>query len=74
MANVDPWTGEVLAGQSVPGSGWEVSEPEEAVRRSVFIHVKRSLQLPILATHDVEHEFRFGLDLLLRGLEQEGLA
>ena len=43
---------EVLAGQSVPGAGWETSKPEEAARRSVFIHVKRSLQVPILATHD----------------------
>ena len=43
---------EVLAGQSVPGSGWETSTPDEAARRSVFIHVKRSLQVPILATHD----------------------
>ncbi|QEH33551.1 Planctomycete cytochrome C [Aquisphaera giovannonii] len=43
---------EVLAGQSVPGQGWAVSPPDEAARRSVYVHVKRSLQLPILATHD----------------------
>jgi hypothetical protein len=43
---------EVLAGQSVPGAGWKVSSPEESARRSVFVHVKRSLQVPILATHD----------------------
>jgi Protein of unknown function (DUF1549)/Protein of unknown function (DUF1553)/Planctomycete cytochrome C len=43
---------DVLAGQSVPGSGWNPSTTEEAARRSVFIHVKRSLQVPILATHD----------------------
>jgi hypothetical protein len=43
---------EVLAGQSIPGLGWKTSPPGEAVRRSVFVHVKRSLQLPILATHD----------------------
>jgi hypothetical protein len=42
----------VLAGQSVPGAGWGRSPPEEASRRSIFIHVKRSLQVPILATHD----------------------
>ena len=43
---------EVLAGQSVPGSGWPVSPPELANRRSVYVHVKRSLQLPVLAQHD----------------------
>jgi hypothetical protein len=43
---------EVLAGQSVPGKGWDVSPPDEASRRSVYIHVKRSLIVPILATHD----------------------
>jgi hypothetical protein len=43
---------EVLAGQSVPGQGWPVSSPEESCRRSVYVHVKRSLQVPILAHHD----------------------
>jgi len=43
---------EVLAGQSVPGQGWPVSPPAEANRRSVYVTVKRSLQVPILATHD----------------------
>ena len=43
---------EVLAGQSVPGQGWSVSPAAEAARRSIFVHVKRSLQVPILATHD----------------------
>jgi hypothetical protein len=43
---------EVMAGQSVPGQGWPVSNPREAARRSVFVHVKRSLLVPILATHD----------------------
>jgi hypothetical protein len=42
----------VLAGQSVPGSGWGKSPPEEASRRSIFIHVKRSLLVPILSSHD----------------------
>jgi hypothetical protein len=42
----------VLAGQSMPGSGWTVSPPEEAARRSVYVHVKRSLLVPILAVHD----------------------
>ena len=43
---------EVLAGQSVPGSGWGKSSPEEAARRSIYIHVKRSLSVPILASFD----------------------
>ena len=43
---------EVLAGQSMPGQGWAISPPEEAARRSVYVHVKRSLPLPILATYD----------------------
>jgi mono/diheme cytochrome c family protein len=43
---------EVMAGQSVPGQGWSVSPAAESARRSVFVHVKRSLLVPILATHD----------------------
>ena len=45
---------EVLAGQSVPGSGWHFNagKPEEGNRRSVYIHVKRSLQVPILSNND----------------------
>ncbi len=43
----------VLAGQSVPGSGWGDSPPEEAARRSVYVHVKRSLLVPILSQHDM---------------------
>jgi hypothetical protein len=43
---------EVLAGQSMPGSGWGKSSPEEAARRSVYVHVKRSLLVPILSHHD----------------------
>ena len=43
---------EVLAGQSVPGKGWETSGPEESARRSVYVHVKRSLRLPILQSFD----------------------
>ncbi len=43
---------EVLAGQSVPGQGWPVSPPDEAARRSIYVHIKRSLLVPILATHD----------------------
>jgi hypothetical protein len=44
---------EVLAGQSVPGSGWGKSPPEEANRRSVYVHLKRSLIVPILSQHDL---------------------
>ncbi len=44
---------EVLAGQSRPGEGWGKSSPEEASRRSVYIHVKRSLIVPILSQHDL---------------------
>ncbi|HVU89582.1 MAG TPA: DUF1553 domain-containing protein [Pirellulales bacterium] len=44
---------EVLHTQSMPGSGWEKSSPEEQNRRSVYIHIKRSLVLPILAEFDV---------------------
>ena len=43
----------VLAGQSVPGSGWGNSPPEDASRRSVYVHVKRSLLVPILSQHDM---------------------
>jgi hypothetical protein len=42
----------VLAGQSRPGEGWGRSTPEEAARRSVYVYVKRSLLVPILAHHD----------------------
>ena len=43
---------EVLAGQSVPGKGWGKSTPQEQARRSVYIHVKRSLVTPLLSTFD----------------------
>jgi mono/diheme cytochrome c family protein len=43
---------EVLAGQSVPGQGWPETKGDEANRRTVYVAVKRSLQVPILATHD----------------------
>lgn len=44
---------EVLAGQSRPGSGWGKSSAQEQSRRSIYIHVKRSLITPILASFDV---------------------
>lgn len=43
---------EVLAGQSMPGKNWRPSEPDEARRRSVYIHVKRTLGFPILEIND----------------------
>jgi mono/diheme cytochrome c family protein len=43
---------EVQAGQSVPGSGWSKSTPEEAAARSVYVHIKRSLAVPLLAAFD----------------------
>ncbi|KAA5541420.1 DUF1549 domain-containing protein [Roseiconus nitratireducens] len=43
---------EVLAGQSRPGSGWGDSSEQERNRRSVYIHVKRSLLTPMLSAFD----------------------
>lgn len=43
---------EVLAGQSRPGEGWGDSSISDQNRRSVYIHVKRSLMPPILASFD----------------------
>ena len=43
---------EVLAGESRPGANWEISTPEQKARRSVYIHLKRSLAVPILASFD----------------------
>jgi hypothetical protein len=43
---------EVLAGQSMPGNGWGQSPFPEQCRRSVYVHVKRSLLTPILESFD----------------------
>jgi len=43
---------EVLATQSQPGNGWPTSPPDEQTRRSVYVHVKRSLLVPILSEFD----------------------
>ncbi len=43
----------VLATQSMPGHGWGHSSPEEQARRSIYIHVKRSLLTPILENFDL---------------------
>jgi mono/diheme cytochrome c family protein len=47
-----PLPQEVLAGQSVPGQGWPTSPSEQACRRSIYVHVKRSLRVPILVGFD----------------------
>jgi hypothetical protein len=44
---------EVMAGQSVPGLGWGKSPRDQADRRSIYIHVKRSLLVPILEGYDL---------------------
>lgn len=48
-----PLSAEVLAGQSQPGQGWNTSGEQEANRRSVYIHVKRSLLTPLLSAFDL---------------------
>jgi mono/diheme cytochrome c family protein len=44
---------EVLARQSQPGKGWGTSREEERNRRSIYIHVKRSLLTPMLSVFDL---------------------
>lgn len=48
-----PIPAEVLQGQSAPGAGWGESSPRDQSRRSVYVHLKRSLPLPILESHDM---------------------
>jgi mono/diheme cytochrome c family protein len=43
---------EVIAGQSRPGFGWEISSESELARRSVYLFVKRTMLAPILETLD----------------------
>ncbi len=47
-----PLPAEVLATASRPGAGWNKSSPEEAARRSIYVHVKRSLRHPMLQSFD----------------------
>jgi hypothetical protein len=47
-----PLSNEVLQTQSKPGDGWHTSDQRESARRSVYIHVKRSLIPPELASFD----------------------
>jgi hypothetical protein len=43
---------EVHAGQSMPGAGWGNSTSEDRNRRSIYIHIKRSLAVPLLVAFD----------------------
>ena len=47
-----PMPKEVLAGQSMPGKNWHTSNADESRRRSIYIHTKRSMGVPILETND----------------------
>ena len=44
---------DVLQGQSRPGSGWGPYVAEQASRRSIYIHIKRSLLVPELELLDL---------------------
>ena len=44
---------EILHGQSRPGAGWNTSPPDKQARRSIYVHVKRSLPVPMLASFDM---------------------
>ncbi|MEC9477296.1 MAG: DUF1553 domain-containing protein [Planctomycetota bacterium] len=48
-----PMPQEILATSSRPGAAWGRSNPEESARRSLFIHVKRSLLHPMLLAFDM---------------------
>ena len=43
----------MLLGQSRPGSGWGKSSPADQARRSIYIHIKRSLLEPLLLSFDL---------------------
>lgn len=47
-----PLAKEVLATSSQPNNAWGQSAPEDALRRSLYVHVKRSLREPLLAIFD----------------------
>ena len=49
-----PLPKEVLASASRPGAAWRgLSSPEDSVRRSVYVKVKRSMKMPLLLSHDM---------------------
>lgn len=43
---------EVLEGQSMPGKGWHRSTEADSRRRSVYIHIKRTMGFPLLESND----------------------
>ena len=43
---------EILHGQSQPGANWGNSSPTERNRRSIYVHVKRSLVVPMFESFD----------------------
>jgi len=47
-----PMPKEVLQGQSMPGTNWHTSNAEQSRRRSLYIHTKRSMGVPILESND----------------------
>ena len=47
-----PIPSEVLATASKPEDAWGEATPAQAARRSLYVHVKRSLQEPLLAVFD----------------------
>ena len=48
-----PMPAEVLATASRPDAAWGEATPEQAARRSIYIHVKRSLLHPLLESLDM---------------------
>ncbi len=47
-----PLPAEVLQTASRPDQAWGHSSPEDAARRSIYVHVKRSMRVPFLADFD----------------------
>ena len=47
-----PLPQEVLKGQSMPGKNWHTSNADDSRRRSLYIHIKRTMGVPILETND----------------------
>ena len=45
----------ILAGQSIPGADWhtELMKPDDLNRRSIYVHLKRSLIYPLFASFDL---------------------
>jgi len=44
--------GEVLAGASRPGLGWEKCSPEDQSRRSIYTYIRRTMAVPVLENFD----------------------